>query len=142
MDAKGEPPSQTSVKAFLAEAQKAFPEAGWETRDRANVSPSLSKNLDRFTEFLALIGLTSLVVGGVGVANAAQGFVERKRPTLATLKSIGATGAAVVLLALVEFLGVALIGIGFGLMLGAALPFAVNALFSAILPFPLAPSVF
>ena len=32
-----------------------------------------------FTEFLALIGLTSLIVGGVGVANAAQGFVERKR---------------------------------------------------------------
>jgi putative ABC transport system permease protein len=142
LDGKGAPPNDAAVKTFVGAANRAFPEAGWEARDRANVSPSLSKNLDRFTEFLALIGLTSLVVGGVGVANAAQGFVERKRPTLATLKSIGATGGAVVLLALVEFLGVALIGIGFGLALGAALPFAVDALFSAILPFPLAPSVF
>jgi putative ABC transport system permease protein len=142
LGAKGEPPSDAAVKAFIGDADKAFPEAGWETRDRANVSPSFSKNLDRFTEFLALIGLASLVVGGVGVANAAQGFVERKRPTLATLKSIGATGGAVVLLALVEFMGVALIGIGAGIMLGAALPFAVDALFGAILPFPLAPAVF
>ena len=141
--ARGEPPSEAAVKAFVADgATRRFPEAGWEARDRGNVSPSFSKNLDRFTEFLALIGLTSLVVGGVGVANAAQGFVERKRPTLATLKSIGATGGAVVVLALVEFMGVALIGIGVGLALGAALPFAVDALFGAILPFPLAPSIF
>ena len=138
----GAPPGEAAVKTFLAEAQKAFPEAGWEARDRANVSPSFSKNLDRFTEFLALIGLTSLIVGGVGVANAAQGFVERKRPTLATLKSIGATGGAVVLLALVEFTGVALIGIGIGLAVGAALPFVVDALFGALIPFPLAPAIF
>ena len=142
LGAKGEPPSDAAVKAFVNEANKAFPEAGWEARDRANVSPAFSKNLDRFTEFLALIGLTSLVVGGVGVANAAQGFVERKRPTLATLKSIGATGGAVVLLALVEFMSVALIGIGCGLVLGVALPFAVDGLFGAIIPFPLAPSIF
>jgi putative ABC transport system permease protein len=140
--AKDAPPTGAALKALLADAQKAFPEAGWEARDRTNVSPSFSKNLDRFTEFLALIGLTSLIVGGVGVANAAQGFVERKRPTLATLKSIGATGGAVVGLALVEFMGVALIGIGAGLALGAALPFAVDGLFRAILPFPLAPSIF
>ena len=136
------PPTEAAVRAFIDAANKAFPDAGWEARDRANVSPSFSKNLDRFTEFLALIGLTSLVVGGVGVANAAQGFVERKRPTLATLKSIGATGGAVVLLALVEFIGVALIGVGLGLGLGAALPFAVDALFGALIPFPLAPAIF
>jgi putative ABC transport system permease protein len=142
MATKGEPPSGLAVKAFLADAQKAFPEAGWEVRDRSNVSPTFSKNLDRFTEFLALIGLTSLIVGGVGVANAAQGFVERKRPSLATLKSVGATGGAVVLLALVEFMSVALIGIGLGVALGAALPFGIDALFGAIIPFPLAPAIF
>src|SRR6202012_1670989 len=138
----GEPPSANAVKAFLADAKKTFPEAGWEAVGRGNVSPAFSKNLDRFTEFLALIGLTSLVVGGVGVANAAQGFVERKRPTLATLKSIGATGGAVVTLALIEFMAVALIGVAIGLALGAALPFFVSAVFGAVIPFPLAPAIF
>jgi putative ABC transport system permease protein len=142
MGAAGEPPGEARVKAFIEAADKAFPQAGWETRERGNVSPSFSKNLDRFTEFLALIGLTSLVVGGVGVANAARGFVERKRATLATLKSVGATGGAVVLLALAEFLAVALIGVGLGLALGAALPFAIADLFGALIPFPLAPAVY
>ena len=54
-----------------------------EARSRLNVSPDFSRDLDRFAEFLTLAGLLSLVVGGVGVANAAQGFVERKRATLA-----------------------------------------------------------
>ena len=142
LGAPGEPPSEIAVQAFIEAANKAFPEAGWEARGRGNVSPSFSKNLDRFTEFLALIGLTSLIVGGVGVANAAQGFVERKRPTLATLKAVGATGGAVVLLALVEFISVALIGVAGGLALGAALPFAVDALFGAIIPFPMAPAIY
>jgi putative ABC transport system permease protein len=142
LGADDRPPGQAAVKAFLAQAQAAFPEAGWEARDRANVSPGFSKNLDRFTEFLSLIGLTSLIVGGVGVANAAHGFVERKRPTLATLKSIGATGSAVVLLALIEFTGVALLGVAIGLAIGAALPFAIDAMFGAVIPFPLAPAIF
>jgi len=142
MNPQGGPPDQRAVKTFLAEAKATFPEAGWETASRGNVSPVFSKNLDRFSEFLALIGLTSLIVGGVGVANAAQGFVERKRATLATLKSIGATGGEVVALALLEFLAVALLGVAAGLALGAALPFVVKAVFGAILPFPLAPGVY
>jgi len=142
MNPDGEPPDLRSVKAFLAEAKRAFPEAGWEATSRGNVSPVFSKDLERFSEFLALIGLTSLIVGGVGVGNAAQGFVERKRSTLATLKSVGATGGEVVALALIEFLAVASLGVVVGLALGAALPFLVKALFGVILAFPLASAVY
>ena len=124
-----------------AEAKRAFPHAGWEARSRLNVSPDFSRDLDRFAEFLTLAGLLSLVVGGVGVANAAQGFVERKRATLAILKAIGATGAAVVGLAVLEFSIVALIGALAGAALGAAIPFAVDWLFGSLLPIPLAPSI-
>ena len=104
MGGTGGAPDEAAVQAFLGEAKQAFPQAGWEARSRLNVSPDFSRDLDRFAEFLTLAGLLSLVVGGVGVANAAQGFVERKRATLAILKAIGATGTSVVVLALVEFL--------------------------------------
>ena len=79
LGAGGAPPDEAAIEEFLEEAKAAFPEAGWEARSRSNVSPDFSRDLDRFGEFLALVGLISLVVGGVGVANAAQGFVERKR---------------------------------------------------------------
>jgi putative ABC transport system permease protein len=134
-------PGEAAVQELLAKAKQAFPQAGWETRSRLNVSPDFTRDLDRFAEFLTLAGLLSLVVGGVGVANAAQGFVERKRASLAILKAIGATGTSVVMLALVEFLIVALVGAGAGAALGATIPFLVDELFADVLPIPLAPSI-
>ena len=142
MNPGGSPPSEAAVKTLLDEAKAKFPEAGWEARSRSNVSPDFSRNLDRFGEFLALVGLISLVVGGVGVANAAQGFVERKRGTLAILKALGASGGAVVTLALFEFLAVAAVGIVFGLIVGAAAPYLVAAIAGAALPYPLSPGLY
>ncbi len=141
MGAAGGAPDEAAVQTLLDQAKRAFPQAGWEARSRLSVSPDFSRDLDRFAEFLTLAGLLSLVVGGVGVANAAQGFVERKRATLAILKAIGATGARVVALALVEFLIVALIGALAGAALGTAIPFAVDWLFGSLLSIPLAPSI-
>ena len=141
MGGKGGAPDADAVKAFLAKAKQSFPQAGWEARSRLAVSPEFSRDLDRFAEFLTLAGLLSLVVGGVGVANAAHGFVERKRATLAILKAIGATGTSVVMLALIEFLIVAAIGAIAGAALGVTIPFAVDWLFGALSPIPLSPSV-
>ena len=141
MDGPGGAPDQAEVKTLIKKANAAFPEAGWETRSRLDVSPDFTRDLNRFAEFLVLTGLLSLVVGGVGVANAAQGFVERRRTTLAILKAIGATGTSVVLLALAEFAVVALAGALGGAAIGAAIPFAVNWLFADIIPIPLSPSV-
>ena len=103
----------------------------------------LSRNLERFGEFLALVGLISLVVGGVGVANAAQGFVERKRATLAILKSLGASGGAVVALALIEFLAVARSGVAHRprRRRGDALS-RRRRWRRAALPYPLAPAIY
>ncbi len=141
MGRPGDEPDNAAVQAFMDEAKRTFPQAGWDARSRLAISPDFSRDLDRFAEFLALAGLLSLVVGGVGVANAAQGFVERKRATLAILKAIGATGSSVVGLALIEFAIVALIGALAGAALGSAIPFAVNWLFGSLLPIPLAPSI-
>jgi hypothetical protein len=112
--AAGAEPDLARVESFVAAAQTAFPDAGWEARTRANISPQFSRNLDRFTQFLTLVGLTALIVGGVGVANAVRGFVERKKPDFATLKSVGATGAYVFALSLVEVMLVAAIGVALG----------------------------
>jgi putative ABC transport system permease protein len=141
-EAEARPPDDAAVAAFVDAAKAAFPEAGWEARSRANVSPDFARDLDRFGEFLTLVGLVALAVGGVGVANAAQSFVERKIATLAILKALGASGGAAVALALAEFLGVTGIGIVAGLAIGAAAPFLVDALFAAALPLPLAPAIF
>ncbi len=113
-----------------------LPEAGWSIRTRMNADPRFAKNIERFTQFLTLVGLTALLVGGVGVANAVRGFVDRKRASMATLKSLGAPGGQVVALYMTQVMAIAAIGIAIGLVVGAALPFIVTALFGHLLPIP------
>lgn len=124
-----------------ADAKTTFPEAGWSIRSRLNASPNFERNIERFSQFLALVGLTALIVGGVGVANAVAGFVGRKRTAIAIMKSIGAPGTRVVGVHLAEVMMVALGGVIIGLTLGAATPYLLAALVGDLLPIRFDPSV-
>jgi putative ABC transport system permease protein len=126
----------------IAVAKAQFPESGWEIRSRANVAPQLERNVERFSQYLTLVGLAALLVGGLGVANAAKHYLDRKRDVIATLKSVGATGTRVVAIYFVEVLVLAAIGTGIGLAVGAALPFAVAAVFGKIIPLPFVPAFY
>lgn len=138
----GVPVDDAAIAAFTAAAEKAFPEAGWQIRTRENVSPQFEKNLARFTQFLTLVGLTALIVGGVGVANAVRAFIDRKKPDLATLKSVGATGGYVFAATMTQVLIVTAAGVVIGLGIGLALPFLIAGGFGSVLPFPFTPSVY
>ena len=138
----GGPVDDATLEAFVSDANRQFPEAGWQVRTRTNVSPQFEKNLARFTQFLTLVGLTALIVGGVGVANAVHAFVDRKRPDLATLKSIGATGSYVFAATLIQVLCVAAVGIAVGLAIGLSLPFAISGLFGSMIPLPFLPALY
>ncbi|MDR3406920.1 MAG: FtsX-like permease family protein [Methylovirgula sp.] len=134
-------PGETPEMA-RAVIRKALPSAGFDIRTWKNVSPEFSQDLNRFSQFLILVGLSALLIGGVGVANAATSFVERKTETIAALKALGASGFFVFSVMLIEVLGVAAIGMAVGIALGVALPFVLNAVFGALLPFPFVPGVF
>jgi putative ABC transport system permease protein len=116
------------------EARKLFPEAGWSIRSRYNASPSLRRNIQRFSQFLTLVGLTALVVGGVGVANAVASFVDLKRPAIATLKCLGAASGLVFRVYLLQILILAGLGISIGLAVGAVMPFVAKAALIDLLP--------
>jgi putative ABC transport system permease protein len=133
--------SDAAVAAASDAVRKALPEAGWEIRSRGNASPQLERNINRFTQFLTLVGLAALLVGGVGVANAVKSHLDRKRDVIATLKALGATGDGVFTIYLVQIVILALIGSLVGLVVGAALPFAVVGVLGSLLPLPIQPAV-
>ncbi|KQP59330.1 ABC transporter permease [Methylobacterium sp. Leaf112] len=133
--------SDADIERRAADIAAAAPEAGWEMRARSNADPRFAKSIERFTQFLTLVGLTALIVGGVGVANAVAAFVERKRGSIATLKSVGAPGGQVVALYLTQVMLIAGLGTAIGLGLGAGLPFVIDALFHTSLPLPLNPTL-
>ena len=133
--------TDTAVRAVTVAAQAQLPEAGWEVRSRANASPALERNVERFTQYLTLVGLTALLVGGVGVANAVKGHLDRRREVIATLKALGATGGRVFGIYLTQVLVLAGLGALPGLAIGAALPFLIVWTFGAVLPLPIAPAL-
>ncbi|MDO8533266.1 MAG: FtsX-like permease family protein [Xanthobacteraceae bacterium] len=134
-------PSDASLAKFIDEARVRFPEAGWEVRTRGGATPRLERNVRRFAEFLTLVGLTALLVGGVGVANAVKYYLERKREAIATLKAVGATGGMIFSIYLTEIGLIALLGIAVGLLIGLSLPFLIAWGFGKLIPIPLVAAV-
>ncbi len=133
--------SDGAVAAIEKQAQAQFPQAGWEIRTRSKASPELERNVARFSQFLMLVGLITLLVGGVGVANAVASNLARKRDTIATMKALGATGGGVFAVYCGEITLVALFATLIGAALGAGLPFAIVSAFGAVIPLPVAPAL-
>ena len=135
------PPGRSSAMVE-AEAQRAFAESGWRIRDWKEGSPGVRRFLDRAALFLVLVGLTALLIGGVGVANAVHAHLDGKTPTIATLKSIGATTGLIFRVYLWQTMLLAAFGIAIGLAIGLAVPNLAASALSQVLPLPLVPGIY
>ncbi|HEX5455563.1 MAG TPA: FtsX-like permease family protein, partial [Stellaceae bacterium] len=137
-------PPGSDPAGWIARARAAFPQAGWRLRSSADASPSLKRLIDRLSFFLSLVGITALLVGGVGIANAVAGYIAAKTASIATLRCLGASARLVFAAYFAQVLALALAGIAVGLVLGAAAPFALAPLVApvplraALYPAPLA----
>jgi putative ABC transport system permease protein len=126
---------------LVDDVRATHPQAGWEVRSRGNASPQLERTISRFTQFLTLVGLAALLVGGVGVANAVKSHIDRRRDVIASFKALGATGRDVFTIYLTQVIVLAGIGSVIGLAAGAALPFVIVGLFGKLLPLPVIPAL-
>ncbi|WP_374449118.1 ABC transporter permease [Stella sp.] len=127
-------PDPGSARAVADAIAARHPDAGWRVRTVENAAPGLVSFIDRLRLYLTLVGLTALLVGGVGVANAVEAFLERKQATIAILKCLGAPGGSVLAAYFVQVAGMAAVGIAIGLAVGAALPWALVAAVGDRLP--------
>jgi len=129
--------TREQLKAARVKVRSDLPQSGYTSADRFDPSPQLTRTLERLRQFLTLIGLTSLLVGGVGVANAVATFIDKRRKVIAIMKSLGAPGHIIRAIFLTQILCVASIGIVIGLVAGTLAPLLVAALAGDKLPFEL-----
>jgi putative ABC transport system permease protein len=123
-----------SAAQWIARARRDFPQAGWQLRSTADAAPSLQRLIDRLGFFLNLAGVTALLVGGVGIANAVAGYIASKRETIATLKCLGAATRLVFAAYFLQILVLALAGVAAGVALGALAPAAIAPFLRGLLP--------
>ncbi len=131
-----------AAPGFVEDLKRRFPSAGWRIRTLADAAPGLQRWVDRIAMFLGLVGLTALLVGGVGVANAVRGFVDGRIATIATLKCLGAPGGLVMRVYLVQVMAMAALGVAAGLAAGAVVPLLVAPLVARVLGVGLSTGVF
>ncbi len=128
--------ARAAIDAFRSAAEKRFPDAGWNIRDRNDAAPGIKRFVEQLTMFLTLVGLVALGVGGVGAGQAILAFLDRKRSDIAILKTLGASGGFVFLIFFLQVMAVAVVATLLGAGLGAALPFAALWVYGNALPVP------
>jgi putative ABC transport system permease protein len=128
--------SALAAPVVLAELRAQYARSGYRVRDPSEAAPSVQRFLEQTSLFLTLVGLTSLLVGGVGVANGVTAWLSARGRTVATLRSLGASSGLVFAVCLIQVIGLAAVGVLLGLSIGALVPFLAAALPDGWLPVP------
>nr|WP_047169812.1 FtsX-like permease family protein [Sphingomonas sp. Y57] len=127
-------PADRDAHAIAERLGERFHDANWEVTDRTNAARGLRRLVDQLGQFLTLVGLTALVVAGIGVGNGVASWLDQRRPGIATLKILGASSATIFRIYLIQVAIVSAGAIAAGLAVGAAVPAIVGWLAGDALP--------
>ena len=119
--------------AFVA----AFPLLQAEVRTFEGRSARMAEVLGQIGSGLLLIGFSALFIGGLGVYNSVQAYLQGKLGTLATLRALGLRDNRLAALVLLQILMLALLSSLAGVVLGNLL--AVAGAWAAAQELPIAP---
>ena len=96
----------------------------------------MSDNLTRAENYLSLVGLVVLILGGIGVSSVTRVFVQQKVRSIAILKCVGSTSRQVLAIYLTQILLLGIAGSALGVALAggvvAALPLFVGQMASML----------
>ncbi len=132
-------PPGTNLKTIGEALKQSFPDAGWKVTDADNASPQISRFVDRLMLFLTLVGLSALLIGGIGIGNGTRAHLETRLKTIAIFKTLGAPISMIEKIFFWQVALVAVIGTALGVALGALLPYLAAPYLSDLLPFALEP---
>lgn len=101
----------------------------------------LTDAVKRLRNFLGVVALVSLLLGGIGVASGVRAFVRRKVETVAILRCLGATSRQILLIYVGQAAAMGLIGAAAGALLGVGLQFGLPLAIKDFLPVDVDPHV-
>lgn len=135
-------PDREQVERLQQLLQQRFPDAGWRLQSWRQAAPRVRYFLDRMSTNLTLLGLCSLLVGGLGVSGAVRGYLTGKLEHIATMKCLGASSRVIFTAYLLQVLLLGTCGSLAGLLLGALTPWLIQHLAGSLLPIPLQPGIY
>jgi len=118
------------VKAYRARLQKQNVRVVTVTQRESNFTESIGQLAD----FLGIVGLIALLLGGIGVASGVNAFVTRKIETVAVLRCLGATSGQVLAIYVLQASVMGFLGAAMGAVLGVAIQFGLPLVLKDFLP--------
>jgi putative ABC transport system permease protein len=104
--------------------------------DYRDPNPSVSRGLERTTNFLSLIGLLSLLVGGLGVSTTIHTYLQQKLDSIAVLKCLGGRSGQIIRIYMVQGLALGAIGSALGMGLGYLVQLFLPQLLKGLIDLP------
>jgi putative ABC transport system permease protein len=155
-EAQGDAPSQAQLQADNAQEDSALatavrsadssqltsvPRARVRVRTVSETENDLTGTVSRLANFLSIIGLIALLLGGVGVASGINAFVAAKIDTVAMLRCLGATSRQVLALYVVQAAAMGLVGATAGAALGVLVQYGFPKVVGDFLPLDVAVTI-
>jgi putative ABC transport system permease protein len=120
--------------AFATRFGSRFGRQGVRIRTAEQNANRVSETIGYLRNFLALVGLIALLLGGIGVASGVRAFVLRKIDTVAVLRCLGATSGQVLLIYVTQAAALGLAGATVGAACGVVLQFVLGSAVGRYLP--------
>lgn len=127
-------PATIDAQAVAAANRPGFRPERIRLRTIVDEGANLSENLTRLTDYLGLVALIALLLGGLGTASAVTVFIRQKLDTIAVLRCLGATSGQLVGIHLLQAVGMGLLGALIGAALGVALQQLMPLVLAGMLP--------
>jgi putative ABC transport system permease protein len=134
-------PPGTSAGETRAALARALVDPGVRVAAYDEAQPGLRRFFAQLTTYLGLVGLASLLVGGIGVAASVSAFVARQRPSIAVLKALGTESRTLVAAYVIQTQAAALAAGLVGAALGVGVQPLLAAAVAGLVPFTLEPRV-
>ncbi|MHA6731349.1 ABC transporter permease [Devosia sp. A369] len=106
-------------------ALEALADSGWTVRSARDGLGDMVRYYDLFMRFLVIVGLGSLLIGGVSVWTGMQAYIAERASVIAILRSMGAGRSRIFLHFFAQVAALAAVGVGIGLVIGGGGAFLV-----------------
>ena len=111
-----------------------FQKANIRVRTIVQQEENMTDAVGRLADFLGIVGMIALLLGGIGVASGVSAFVNRKVDTVAVLRCIGASGSQVLAIYVTQAALMGLAGAAIGAAIGVAIQFVLPTALEGTLP--------
>jgi putative ABC transport system permease protein len=123
------------VKGAAATLRASIPDPDFvRVETYVEAQPALRRGLERVERFLGLVALLSLLIGGIGVAQAVRAWLAGRLDAIAVLRALGVRPREVFVLYLGQTVVLALVGSLVGAVAGVMVARAVPGLLDNLLP--------